>query len=46
MDAFPCFLVQPGMFVFDVLALRRNNAEPIIVLPWRTWGALLAKVRR
>jgi Holliday junction resolvase len=30
---------------FDVLALRRNNAEPMIVLPWRTWAALLAKVR-
>lgn len=31
---------------FDLLALRRNNAEPMIVLPWRTWAALLAKVPR
>lgn len=31
---------------FDLLALRRNNAAPIIVLPWRTWAALLAKVRQ
>jgi Holliday junction resolvase len=31
---------------YDLLALRRNNADPIIVLPWRTWAALLAKVRR
>ena len=31
---------------FDLLALRRNNAEPIIVVPWRTWAALLGKVRR
>jgi hypothetical protein len=31
---------------FDVLALRRNNADPIVVLPWRVWAALLAKVRR
>jgi Holliday junction resolvase len=29
----------------DVLFLRRNNAEPLIVLPWRTWVRLLAKVR-
>jgi Protein of unknown function (DUF3631) len=29
-----------------VLALRRNHAEPIIVLPWLTWAALLAKVWR
>jgi hypothetical protein len=31
---------------YDLLALRRNAADPIIVLPWRTWAALLAKVRR
>jgi Holliday junction resolvase len=31
---------------YDLLALRRNNADPLIVLPWRTWAALLAKVRR
>jgi Holliday junction resolvase len=30
---------------FDLLALRRNNADPMILLPWRTWAALLAKVR-
>jgi Holliday junction resolvase len=31
---------------FDLLALRRNNADPLIVLPWRVWAALLARVRR
>jgi Holliday junction resolvase len=30
---------------FDVLFLRRNNADPMVVLPWRVWAALLAKVR-
>lgn len=30
----------------DVLFLRRNNADPMVLLPWRTWVALLAKVRR
>jgi hypothetical protein len=23
---------------YDVLALHGNNADPLIVLPWRTWG--------
>jgi hypothetical protein len=31
---------------FDLLVLRRDRADPIVVLPWRTWAALLAKVRR
>ena len=28
---------------FDALFLRRDNAEPIVVLPWRTWAACLQK---
>jgi Holliday junction resolvase len=31
---------------YDLLALRRNHADPLLLLPWRTWIALLAKVRR
>jgi Holliday junction resolvase len=31
---------------FDALFLRRNNAEPMVVLPWRTWAQLLGKLRR
>jgi Holliday junction resolvase len=31
---------------FDLLFLRRNHADPLVVLPWRVWAALLAKVRR
>ena len=31
---------------FDVLALRQNNCDPLIVLPWKTWAALLARIRR
>jgi Holliday junction resolvase len=30
---------------YDALFLRRNHADPLIMLPWRTWAALLAKVR-
>ena len=29
---------------FDLLALRRNNADPIIVLPWRIWAQLINRV--
>ena len=31
---------------YDCLFLRRNNADPMVVLPWRVWAALLEKVRR
>lgn len=31
---------------FDALFLKRNNAEPMVVLPWRTWAQLLGKVPR
>jgi Holliday junction resolvase len=31
---------------FDVLFLRRNHADPLVVLPWRVWGRLLEKARR
>jgi hypothetical protein len=30
---------------YDVLFLRRNNADPLIVLPWRVWVRLLERVR-
>jgi Holliday junction resolvase len=31
---------------YDALFLRRNNADPMVVLPWSTWSLLLAKVQR
>lgn len=30
----------------DALFLKRNNAEPMVVLPWATWARLLDRVRR
>lgn len=30
---------------YDLLVLRRNHADSMIVLPWRVWARLLAKVR-
>jgi Holliday junction resolvase len=31
---------------YDALFLRRNNTDPMVVLPWRVWAALLALVPR
>jgi Holliday junction resolvase len=31
---------------YDALFLRRNNADPLIVLPWRVWARLLERVPR
>jgi hypothetical protein len=31
---------------YDLLVLRRNNADPMILLPWRVWARLLEQVRR
>jgi Holliday junction resolvase len=29
----------------DLLFLRRDHAEPLVLLPWRVWARLLAKAR-
>jgi hypothetical protein len=31
---------------FDLLVLRRNNADPLVLLPWRVWAALVTKIPR
>jgi Holliday junction resolvase len=31
---------------YDCLFLRRNNADPLVLLPWRVWARLLERVRR
>lgn len=31
---------------YDLLVLRRNPADPMIVLPWRIWTRLLERVRQ
>jgi len=31
---------------YDLLMLRRNHADPMVVLPWRVWARLLERVRR
>lgn len=36
-------LLQKWLGEADALFLRRNNAEPMIVLPWRTWPRLVGR---
>jgi Holliday junction resolvase len=31
---------------YDLLFLRRNNADPLVLIPWRIWQRLLERVRR
>ena len=31
---------------YDALFLRRNNADFVVLLPWRVWARLLERVRR
>src|SRR6516164_9264748 len=31
---------------YDVLFLRRDRADPLVLLPWSTWATLLEKARR
>jgi Holliday junction resolvase len=31
---------------FDLLFLRRDHADPLVLLPWRVWAALLTKIPR
>ena len=31
---------------FDALFLRRNNADPLVVLPWRIWARVVERSRR
>jgi len=29
---------------FDILFLRRNNSDPVVVMPWRVWEQLIRKL--
>ena len=31
---------------YDLLVLKRNYADPLVLLPWRVWARLLERVRR
>jgi hypothetical protein len=38
--------LEKWMAEYDALFLRRNRADPMVLLPWSTWAQLLEKVRR
>jgi Holliday junction resolvase len=31
---------------YDALFLKRNNADPLVVIPWRMWARLLERGRK
>jgi len=39
-------LLEKWLGEYQVLFLRRDRADPLVVLPWNTWTTLLEKVRR
>jgi hypothetical protein len=38
--------LEKWLGTYDILFLRRNSADPLIVLPWRVYAQLLERVRR
>ena len=38
--------LEKWLGAYDLLFLRRNNADPLVLLPWRVWAALLTKIPR
>jgi Holliday junction resolvase len=38
--------LEKWLGTYDVLFLRRNHADPLVLLSWSTWAALLERVRR
>ena len=38
--------IEKWLDSYDVLFLRRNRADPLVLLPWNTWATLLEKARR
>jgi hypothetical protein len=39
-------LLEKWLGEHQVLFLRRNRADPLVVVPWSTWVSLLEKMRR
>jgi Holliday junction resolvase len=39
-------MLEKWLGEYDCLFLRRNSAEAMVLLPWRVWAALLARVHR
>jgi hypothetical protein len=39
-------LLERWLGDFDALFVRRNHADPLVVLPWRMWTRVLERMRR
>ena len=37
--------LERGLGDYDLLVLRRDHTDPLVLLPWRTWAVLLKRVR-
>jgi hypothetical protein len=38
-------MLEKWLGEYDVLFLRKDNADPLVLLPWRIWALVLARVR-
>jgi Holliday junction resolvase len=38
--------IESWLAEFDVLFLRKNSSDPLVLVPWRVWSRILQKVRR
>ena len=38
--------IEKWLGTYDTLFLRRNGADPLVLLPWRVWARILGEVRR
>jgi Holliday junction resolvase len=38
--------LEKWLGTYDALFLRKNNADPFVLLPWRVWALLLERGRR
>jgi hypothetical protein len=41
-----CATLEKWLDEFDALFLRRNSADPLVLVPWRIWTHILERVRR
>ena len=39
-------MLEKWLGEYQALFLRRNRADPLVILPWSTWVRMLEKVRR
>jgi Holliday junction resolvase len=38
--------IEKWLAEYDALFLRRDNADPLVLIPWRLWARILERVRR